>query len=120
MYFNKHSELVNEYNNTIHRLITMKIVGFKANTYINFGVDLNIKKSTFKVSNRVSISKYKNSFANGCQLNWIEEFFVIPKVKYVLPGTYVTEDLNGEETGEMFLEKELQKRIIMFLGFKMQ
>ena len=45
MYFNKHSELVNEYNNTIHRLITMKIVGFKANTYINFGVDFNIKKS---------------------------------------------------------------------------
>ena len=44
MYFNKHSELVNEYNNTIHRLITMKIVGFKANTYINFGVDFNIKK----------------------------------------------------------------------------
>ena len=44
---------------------------------------------------------------------------MIPKVKYVLPGTYVTEDLNGEETGEMFLEKELQKRIIIFLGFKM-
>ena len=45
--------------------------------YINFGIEFNIKKSKFKVSNHVRISKYKNSFVNGYQLSQIDEKFVI-------------------------------------------
>ena len=45
--------------------------------YINFGIEFNIKKSKFKVSNHVRISKYKNSFVNGYQLSQIDEMFVI-------------------------------------------
>ena len=78
-YFNKLPELVDEYKSTI----SMKYDDFKANIYIyiyiyiNFGIEFNIKKSKFKVSNHVRISKYKNSFVNGYQLSQIDEMFVI-------------------------------------------
>ena len=74
-YFNKLPELVDEYKSTT----SMKSDDFKANIYIyiNFGVEFNIKKSKFKVSNHVRISKYKNSFVNGYQSSQIDEMFVI-------------------------------------------
>ena len=77
-YFNKLPELVDEYKSTI----SMKSDDFKANIYIyiytyQFGVEFNIKKSKFKVSNHGRISKYKNSFVNGYQSSQIDEMFVI-------------------------------------------
>ena len=55
------------------------------------------------------ISKYKNIFAKGYTPNWLEEDFVIKKVKYTVPWTYVIDDLNDEEIIGTFYEKELQK-----------
>ena len=40
--------------------------------------------------------------------NWSEEIFVISKTKNTVPGTYIINDLNGEETIGTFYEKELQ------------
>ena len=40
--------------------------------------------------------------------NWSEEIFVISKIKNTVPGTYVINDLNGEEIIGTFYEKELQ------------
>ena len=40
--------------------------------------------------------------------NWSEEIFVISKIKNTVPGTYIINDLNGEETIGTFYEKELQ------------
>ena len=54
------------------------------------------------------ISKYKNIFAKGYPPNWLQEVFVIKKVKSSVPWTYLI-DLNGEEINETFYEKELQK-----------
>ena len=45
----------------------------------------------------------------GICLIWIEEVFVIKKVKNTIPWTYVINDLNGEEIIGTFYEKELQK-----------
>ena len=39
---------------------------------------------------------------------WIEELFVIKKVKNTIPWTYVINDLNGEKIIGTFYEKELQ------------
>ena len=55
------------------------------------------------------ISKYKNISAKGYPPNWSEENFVIKKFKNAVPGTYVIDDLNGEEITGTFYEKELQK-----------
>ena len=41
--------------------------------------------------------------------NWIEEVFIIKKIKNTVPWTYVINDLNGEEIIGTFYEKELQK-----------
>ena len=57
----------------------------------------------------VRISKYKNIFAKGYTPNWSEEDFVIKKIKYIVPWTYVIDDLNIEEITGTFYEKELQK-----------
>ena len=70
---------------------------------------INDKDPKFKVGDRVRISKYKNIFAKGYMPNWIEEVFVIKKVKNTIPWTYVINDLNGEEIIGTFYEKELQK-----------
>ena len=40
--------------------------------------------------------------------NWSEEIFVISKIKNTVPGTYVINDLHGEEIIGTFYEKELQ------------
>ena len=55
------------------------------------------KKTIFKIGDIVRISKYKNIFGKGFVPNWSEEFFVIKKVKKIVPRTYVINDLKGQE-----------------------
>ena len=107
VYIDKLDDIVDEYNNTYHRII--KPADVKDNTYINFEKEVNNKDPKFKVGDHVRISKCKNIFAKGYMPNWSEEIFVISKIKNTLPWTYVTNDLNGEEIIGTFYEKELQK-----------
>ena len=109
VYIDKLDDIVDEYNNTYHTTIKMKPINVKNNTYINTSKKIINKDPKFKVGDRVRISKYKNIFAKGYMPNWIEEVFVIKKVKNTVPWTYVINDLNGEEIIESFYEKELQK-----------
>ena len=114
VYFDVLDDIVNKYNNTVHRTIKMKPIDVKDNTYLD-SMELHLKKevndkdSKFKVGDRDRISKYKNIFAKGYMPNWSEEIFVIRKVKNTVPWTYVINDLNGEEIIGTFYEKELQK-----------
>ena len=105
----KLDDIVNEYNNTYHRVIKMKPVDVKDNTYIDSMQCSNDKDPKFKVGGHVRISKYKNIFPEGYTPNWSEEVFVIGKVKNTIPWTYVINDLNGDEIIGTFYEKELQK-----------
>ena len=41
--------------------------------------------------------------------NSLKKFFVIKKVKNIVPWAYIISDLNGEEIVGTFYEKELQK-----------
>ena len=46
-----------------------------------------LKKSpTFKVGDRVRISKYKNNFAKGYTQSWSEEVFIITEIKLKFSG----------------------------------
>ena len=69
MYIDKLDDIVNKYNDTCHRTITMKPVDVKDNTYIDFEKQINNKDSKFKVSDHVRISKYENIFAKRYTLN---------------------------------------------------
>ena len=114
VYFDVFDNIVNKYNNTVHRTIKMKPIDVKDNTYVD-SMELHSKKEVnhkdpkFKVGDPVRISKYKNIFAKGYMPNWSEEVFVFKKVKNTVPWTYVINDLNGEEIIGTFYEKELQK-----------
>ena len=109
VYIDKLDDVVNEYNNTYHRTITMKPVDVKDNTYIDFEKEVNDKDPKFKLGDYIRISKYKNIFAKGYTPNWSEEVFVVSKIKNTVPWTYVINYLNGKEIIRSFYEEELQK-----------
>ena len=87
VYINKLDDIVNKYNNTYHRIITMKIVNVNPSMYINFNKENNKEGSKFKVGDHIRISKYKNSFGKGYAPNCSEDVFVIKKVKTMCLNT---------------------------------
>ena len=109
VYFDVLYDIVNKYNNTVHRTIKMKPIDVTGDSYVEYNEDFNKKDPKFKVGDNVRISKYKNIFAKGYTPNWSEEVFVINKIKNTVPWTYVISNLNGEVITRSFYEKELQK-----------
>ena len=109
VYFDVLDDIVNKYNNTVHRSIKMKPIDVTSDSYAEYNEDSNVTKPKFKVGDHVRISKYKNIFAKGYTQNWSEEFVVVSKIKSTVPLTYVISDLNSEPITGSFYEKELQK-----------
>ena len=109
VYFDVLDNIVNKYNNTVHRTIKMKPIDVTSDSYAEYNEDSNVTKPKFKVGDHVKISKYKNIFAKGYTPNWSEEVLVVSKIKNTVPWTYVINDLNDEPITESFYEKELQK-----------
>ena len=109
VHIDKLHDIVNEYSNTYHITIKMKLVDVKDNKYIYYIKECNDKDPKLQVGDHVRISKYKNFFANGYTPNWSEEVSVIKRVENTVPWTYITNYLRGEEIIETFYEKDLQK-----------
>ena len=109
VYFDVLDDIVNKYNNTVHRTIKMKPIEVTDDSYAEYNEESNKKSPKFKVGDHVRISKYKNIFAKGYIPNWSEEVFVVNKIKNTVPWTYAISDLNGEQIIGSFYEKELQK-----------
>ena len=55
--------ILDKYNNTVHRTIKMKPIDVTSDSYAEYNEDFNVTKPKFKVSDHVRISKYKNIFA---------------------------------------------------------
>ena len=90
-------DIVDKYNNTVHRTIKMKPIEVTGDYYAEHNGDPSNKKNPkFKVGDLVRISKYKNIFTKGYTPNWPEEVFVINKIKNTVPWTYAIRDFNGE------------------------
>ena len=104
-------DIVNKYNNTVHRTIKMKPIDVTNDSFAEYNEESNKKDPKFKIGDHVRISKYKNIFAKGYAPNWSEEVFVINKINNTVPWTYAISDLNGEEITGRLYEKELQKTI---------
>ena len=109
VYFDVLDDIVNKYNNTVHRSIKMKPIDVTDGSYAEFNEDSNKKDPKFKVGDHVRISKYNNFFTKGYTENWSEEVFVINKIINTVPWTCVINDLNAEGITGSFYEKELQK-----------
>ena len=106
VYFGVLDDIVNKYNNTVHKTIKMKPIDVTDDSYAEYNEDFNKKDPKFKVGDHVRISKYKSIFAKGYTPNWLE---VVSKIKNTVPWIYVINDLNGEEITGSFYEYELQK-----------
>ena len=81
VYFDVLDDIVNKYNNTVHRTIKTKPIDVTDDYYAEYNEDFNKKDPKFKVGDHVRISKYKNIFAKGYTRNWSEEVLVIKNVK---------------------------------------
>ena len=119
VYFDVLDDIVNKYNNTVHRTIKIKPIDIMGDYYvksngIRFNKDSmelrsNKKIPKFKVGDHVRTSKYKDIFAKEYTPNWSEKVFVINKIKNTVTWSYVINDLNADKITGSFQEKELQK-----------
>ena len=75
-YFDVLDDIVNKYNNTVHRTIKMKPIDVTDDSYAEYNKYFNKKDPEFKDGYHVRISKYKSIFAKEYTPNWSEEVFV--------------------------------------------
>ena len=100
VYFDVLDDIVNKYNNTVHRTIKTKPIDVTDDSHAEYNENFNKKDPKFKVGDNVRISKYfKISQKNLLLIN----------IKNTVPWTYVISDLNREKITGSFYEKELQK-----------
>ena len=69
IYFDVLDDIVNKYNNTVHRTIKTKPIETTSDSYAEYNEDSNKKTPKFKVGDYVRI------FAKGYTPNWSEEIF---------------------------------------------
>ena len=81
VYFDVLDDIVNKYNNTVHRTIKMKPIDVTSDSYAEYNEDSNKKDPKFKVGDHVRVSKYKNIFAKGYAPNCSEELLLLVGLK---------------------------------------
>ena len=86
VYFDVLDDIVNKYNNTVHRAIKMKPTDVTSDSHAEYNDNSNKKEPKFKVGVCVRISKYKKVFAKGHTQNWSEEFLWLAKLKIQFHG----------------------------------
>ena len=100
--------IVNKYNNFVHRSIKMKPIDVTSESYAKHNEDSNEKDPKFKIGDHVTISKYSNVFAKGYTQNLSEEVFIISKIKNTVLWTYVNWWFKSLE---IFMNKNCKKQI---------
>ena len=65
VYFDVIDEIVNKYNNTVHKIIKIKPIDVTDESYAEYNENQTKKDPKFKVGDHVRISKHKNIFAKG-------------------------------------------------------
>lgn len=109
-------DIVNTYNNTIHRTTGLKPNSINkkneqqvlTEVYNHLKI-MDVHKPKFKLGDFVRISKYRHLFAKGYTPNWTNEIFSISKVQNTNPRTYLLQDTLGEAIKGGFYEHELQR-----------
>ena len=76
VYFDVLDDIVDEYNNTYHRTIKMKLIGVGDDSFGEYNEESNEKDSKFKVGDHVRISKYKNILLKDILLTRVKKFLL--------------------------------------------
>ncbi|XP_051167308.1 uncharacterized protein LOC127285369 [Leptopilina boulardi] len=107
--------LISTYNDTKHRTIGMKPKDVTAQ-HVDISKDrisklrkIPLRRSKFKIGDKVRVSKYKNIFEKGYTPNWTTEIFTIDKVESTQPVTYKLKDYQDQPISGGFYEEELLK-----------
>ena len=74
------NDIVNNYNNRIHRTIKMKPIDVTDDFFAECNEEFNKKGIEFKIGDYVRISKYKFFFAKGYVPNCSEEVCIVNKI----------------------------------------
>ena len=98
-------DIVNKYNNTVHRTIKMKPIDVTSDSYVEYNEDSNEKDCKFKVGDRVRVSKKKKKMSvKGYTQKWSEEIFLNSTIKSTVPCTYAY----SEPSVRSFYEKVIK------------
>lgn len=109
-------ELVEKYNNKIHRTIKMKPSDVNGknekqllrNVYKHHQIQEQYKRK-FKIGDKVRVSRYKHVFEKGYTPNWTTEIFTVKEIKNTNPPTYKLMDYQDQTIEGGFYEQELSK-----------
>ena len=74
-------DIVNKYNNTVHRTIKMKPIDVTGNSYAEYNEDFNKKYPKFKAGDHVRISKYKIFLLKDTLQIGQKKFLLLVKLK---------------------------------------
>ena len=89
VHFDVLDDIVDKYNNTVHRTIKTKPIGVPSDSHAEYYVDSNEKDTNFKNGDHVRISKNKNYkyTSNILQIysKLVKRSFVVNKIKNTVP-----------------------------------
>ena len=109
IYFDLLNDIVDKYNNTVHKTIKMKPIEVTDDSYAEYNEIANKKNPKSKVGDNIRISKSKNILVKDILQIGQKKFLLLIKLKNTVPWTYAIRDLNGEEITGSCYEKELRK-----------
>ena len=78
--------IVNKYNNTVHRTIQIKPISVKSDSSAEYNEDSNEEEPKFNVGDHVRISKYKNILLKGMLQIGEKKFLLLVKLKMQFRG----------------------------------
>ena len=82
VYFDVLDDIVNKYNNTVHRNMKMNPIDVTGDSYAECNEDFNKKVPKFKVGDNIRISKYKKDMLQIGQ----KKFLLLEKLKIQFLG----------------------------------
>ena len=86
VYFDVLNDIVNKYNNTIHRTIKLKPVDVTDDSFAEYNEHFNKKDPKSKVGDHVNISKYKTFLLKDMFLIDQKKFLLLIKLKLLYLG----------------------------------
>ena len=78
--------IVNKYNNTVHRTIQIKPISVKSDSSAEYNEDSNEEEPKFNVGDHVRISKYKNILLKDMLQIGEKKFLLLVKLKMQFRG----------------------------------
>ena len=86
VYFDVLDDIVNKYNNTVHRSIKMKPIDVTSDSYAEYNEGSNVNEPKFKDGDHVRISKYKNILLKDKHKIGQKKLLLLAKLQIQLRG----------------------------------